>query len=366
MEGRTPHTSGAPNAASPVAATPRRAVWASTAGLLGVRPQGLGSARGGPGVAAQAHQVRPVPEVVLRLAAFQDGVVTAAQLVEAGVDLARAARLVDAGLWRRSHRGIYVVHNGRVSWQTRARGAVAYAGPGAALSRRAAGHVHGILPTPPALIEIDVPAARTVTRVPGLSIRRRRVMPAVTSAVVDAPDTVLDLVADAPDVDAVVALLCAAARARVPGHRVVEALGRRQRFARRTLVLDVVGEVADGVESPLERRYRGDVEQAHGLPRSTLQRRDRVAGRNIRSDVEYVGLGVRAELDGRLAHLDRDADDVWRDNAVLVERGQVTLRYRWAHVVGAPCATATQVARALQVRGWRGQIRPCGPSCRAT
>jgi hypothetical protein len=317
---------------------------------------------------AQAHPVRPVPAAVLRLAAFQEGVVTAAQLVEAGVDLAHAARLVDAGLWRRRHRGVYVVHNGRVSWQTRARAALAYAGPGAALSRRAAGHVHGVLPAPPALIEIDVPATRTVTRAPGLSVRRRRVMPAVSSdpSVVNAADTVLDLVADAPDVDAVVALLCAAARARVPGQRVVEALGRRQRFTRRALVLDVLREVADGVESPLERRYRGDVERAHGLPRSTLQRRDRVAGRSIRSDVEYVGLGVRAELDGRLAHLDRDADDVWRDNAVLVERGQVTLRYRWAHVVGTPCATAAQVAQALRARGWRGQIRPCGPGCRAT
>ena len=57
----------------------------------------------------------------------------------------------------------------------------------------------------------------------------------------------------------------------------------------------------------------------------------------------------------------RDDDDVWRDNAVRVTHGDVTLRYRWRHVAGAPCATAAQVAAALRARGWQGSPARCAP-----
>lgn len=292
---------------------------------------------------------------------------TTAQLVRLGLDPSRPPRLAAAGYWQRCHRGVYVTHNGPVGWRTAARAALAYCGPGAALSRRSAGYVRGLVPKPPSVIEVDVPASRCVMPSAGISIRRRRVMPDVSAGlvVVNAADTVLDLVAAAPDEDAAVAVLCAAARSGVPAWRVTDALAARQRCARRALVVEVLGDVAEGVESPLERRYRRRVERAHGLPRARLQLRDRVGGRWIRSDAEYPGLGVRIELDGRLAHLDRDVADVWRDNAVLIERGQITLRYRWSHVAGAPCETSRQVAAALRGRGWRGTARPCGPCCTA-
>lgn len=87
-------------------------------------------------------------------------------------------------------------------------------------------------------------------------------------------------------------------------------------------------------------------------------------GRWVRADRVFDGLGVRVELDGQLAHPHGSTDrDVWRDNAVLVERAELTLRYRWTHVTSSPCATAAQLATALHARGWRGTLRRCGPAC---
>ena len=71
------------------------------------------------------------------------------------------------------------------------------------------------------------------------------------------------------------------------------------------------------------------------------------------------------ELDGNAAHPieDRELDRI-RDNAVA-EAAQVTLRYGWKSVVGAPCAVAAQVGRVLISRGWTGTVRHCGPGCAA-
>lgn len=116
----------------------------------------------------------------------------------------------------------------------------------------------------------------------------------------------------------------------------------------RALLLDLLAEAEDGVESPLERRYQRDVERRHHLPRAQPQVRERLTNGWIRADAVYLGLGVRTELDGALAHpFGRTDADTWRDNAVLIERGDITLRYRWAHVAARPCAVAAQVQAAL-------------------
>ena len=124
-------------------------------------------------------------------------------------------------------------------------------------------------------------------------------------------------------------------------------------------------EVEAGVESPLELRYRVAVERGHGLPQSELQTREVLSGRWIRADCRYRRYGVRVELDGRLAHPGGRTDqDTWRDNAALLETDEITLRYRWHHVAGTPCRTASQVVTALRRGGWQGTPRPCGPGCR--
>ena len=134
----------------------------------------------------------------------------------------------------------------------------------------------------------------------------------------------------------------------------------RPRQRDRSLLLEVLAEVADGCESPAERRYVRDVERAHGLPRGRRQTRYGGAGRR---DVEYEG-GVVVEIDGRLGHsawadVQRDGR---RDRRTLAS-GRVTLRCYWTDLVPTACALAGDVSQVLRSRGWAGRPRRCGPSC---
>ncbi|WP_152189148.1 type IV toxin-antitoxin system AbiEi family antitoxin domain-containing protein [Georgenia satyanarayanai] len=307
-----------------------------------------------------------------QLAEHHEHVLTRAQLRDEGATDRWVRHLVDTGSWQRAYPGVYVTHSGNLEWLTRVAAALAYAGTGAAISHSTASDwwfetAATRAQRMDAPVEISVPAHRTVTPMDGLRIHRRRTMPKILAGRVDAvhpSETALDLVARAETTDDVIGILVRATRKVVHPNAMLKALERRGRVRGRDLVVDLLGEVADGVESPLELRYRQHVERAHGLPRAELQTREKLAGGWIRADCRYRGLGVRVELDGKLAHPGGRTDkDTWRDNAALLEAGEITLRYRWSHIAGTPCATAAQVARALHQGGWGGSPRPCGPAC---
>ncbi|WP_199422737.1 type IV toxin-antitoxin system AbiEi family antitoxin domain-containing protein [Actinotalea solisilvae] len=306
-----------------------------------------------------------IPGSVLRLAARQNDAITVAQADRLGLTKHRVARLVAAGHWQRLHRGVVVVHSGPLPWLTRARAGLLYAGPGAALSHASAGYLHRFLRAEPSLVDVSVPAHRRVMRSDGLVVHLRRAMPSTTAGIVSVgrADTVVDLVASRGDVDEAVSVVCAAVRAGTRPDEILAALSARPAVGRRRLLEELLGAVRDGVESALELRYQRDVERRHGLPRSRAQARRVVGGRWTRADRRYDDVGLTVELDGEVAHPGgRTDDDVWRDNAVLLSFGDLTLRYRWRHVL-RPCATAVQVGVALRRLGWRGSPRPCGPTC---
>jgi very-short-patch-repair endonuclease len=177
--------------------------------------------------------------------------------------------------------------------------------------------------------------------------------------------TLVDLVHHpATTADDVVSLVAAVRELGVPIRDVRAVLAARRSIRGRALLEDLLAPSSVGIESPLEHRYVRDVELAHGLTRAQLQHRQRVDDVSIRADVRYVRFRVRVELDGEVGHPGGTTDaDVWRDNAVLVHSGEVTLRFRWRHVAVAPCRVAAQVAAALAARGWRGTPRRCGPGC---
>lgn len=305
-------------------------------------------------------------EVVGAVAIRQGGVVTVEQLVGLGADRAWIRRQVDRAVWQRLATGVVLTHSGPVTWLSRAWAALLHAGPEAALSHEAAAHLHGFLLRPPPWVDVTIPGARRVRPSLSIVLHRSAMMPpsAGRPRRTWRGDTVVDLVAASRSDDEAVGWVCDAVRAGARPHEIAVALDRRRRVRSGPLLRDLIEEAAEGVESPLERRYHREVERRHGLPRSVLQVRQVVGGTAIRTDALYEGLGVRAELDGGLAHPGGRIDaDTWRDNAVLIERGEVTLRYRWRHVVVTPCATAAQVAAALQARGWTGRPRPCGPAC---
>jgi hypothetical protein len=302
------------------------------------------------------------------LALRQDGVVTRAQTLELGGTGAWVARRADRGEWQRLHTGVYVTHSGPVAWRSRARAALLHAGPGAALSHRSAGYVHGFDVTPPRVVEVVVPASRSVVGGEQLRVHRSRsVPPAYGRLRRTAPGpTVVDIVGTCMTEDDVVGVLTSAVRAGVRPWEVVTAVEQRRRVRHRPLLIGVIGDVLSGVESPLEHRYHRDVQRRHALPTAVLQARERLDGWWIRADRIYEGCGVRVELDGRLGHPGGRTDrDTWRDNVVLLERAEITLRYRWAHVALEPCAVAAQVEQALQSRGWSGTARSCGTDCTA-
>jgi len=134
-------------------------------------------------------------------------------------------------------------------------------------------------------------------------------------------------------------------------------------LSRRRLLRVVLDDVASGSYSALERRYVIQVERPHGLPTAVRQRRVR-PGRTVHyRDVEYVGLGLVAELDGRLGH--ESAQDRWSDldrdlSSLLV--GDLTVRLGWGEVL-QPCRTAEAVGSLLVARGWTGRLRQYSAGC---
>lgn len=147
--------------------------------------------------------------------------------------------------------------------------------------------------------------------------------------------------------------------------RIAEHLLARRAHSWRGLLTDLLSDVVDGVQSPLERRYRNDVERAHGLPHGTRNRPETVAGSRRYRDVRYEEYAVVVELDGREAHPDDERfRSRARDNRPASE-GTYALRYGWREVAGAACDLAGEVATMLHRGGWTGTVRSCGPGCTA-
>lgn len=297
----------------------------------------------------------------------QDGCITTAECKRIGLSGKRVAWLVRHGHWIRLHHGVYLAASGAPSWRQRARAALLHAGRGAALSHESAAFARGLTTIAPRTIEVAVPATRRAKSSGGVRVIRREPMPPSFGRLraVAAEHTVLDLLDRAQTVDDAMGVITRAHRARVAPWALREVLASRSRVRRRQLVADLLAEADAGIESPLERRYHHDVELAHELPTAQLQVRAVLGGQWTRADRRYSEFGVRVELDGQLAHPDGRTDhDTWRDNAALVECHDLTLRYRWSHVVSRTCETAAQVALALGRGGWTGTPRRCGPACR--
>lgn len=310
--------------------------------------------------------MRVAAQLVDDVARRQGGAVTVAQLVQLGADRTWISRQVDGGRWQRVHRGVLVTHTGPVRPRTAAWAALLYAGRDAALSHESAALRYEFTADVPRSVAVTIPADRRVRPSPGLVVHLRSTPPPASGQprTVWRSDTVVDLAAAARSVDDAVGWACRAARAGVRPLEIMAAIERRGRFRGSALLRDLVAEVEAGIESPLERRYHHDVERRHGLPRARLQAQQALGGLWLRADGIYDGYGVRFELDGNLGHPGGRTDaDTWRDNVVLLETGDRTLRYRWRHVAVTPCATAGQMATALRLGGWHGVVTRCGPQC---
>ena len=298
-------------------------------------------------------------------AAGQSGLVSRAQALSGGMTRKAVECRLSSGRWITVHPGVYQTMPGRQDWETRAVAALLHAGHGSALCGTSAGHLWGLVRTPPDPIRVVVPATRRVRDVPGVVISRSRHAPDRVDHLAwphrtTVEHTVLDL-SDRRGPDRAIAVAAKAIGLELTStDRLRQALAERPRQSDRSLLLEIFAEVAEGCESPAERRYIRDVERAHGLP---VGRSQSPFGKAGRRDREYE-CGVVAEIDGRLGHggwLDVQSDGR-RDRAATVA-GRTTLRCYWSDLVPTACALALEVAQVLRAKGWPGRPRGCGPAC---
>ena len=282
------------------------------------------------------------------------------------------ARALGSRWQRTDHHGVYLTTTGPASYLARCRAALLHAGNGAALGMTTAAWIWGLTDEAPDLVHVMVPAHRRLARQPGVQFHirthlRQRVHPARVPPVVRLEDTVLDLVDRRGSTrgEVIDLVLRACQRRLTSTGRLRSAMALRRRLRHRALVRDLLTEIEDGVETPLERRYARDVERAHGLPRGLRNRQEGARGRRRYRDVRYLAYRTVVELDGRAAHpAERRELDDWRDNELLVVEGTRTLRYGWRSVTDSACETAEQVVALLRSGGWTGATTRCGPGCR--
>jgi hypothetical protein len=306
------------------------------------------------------------------LVEFQSRVAARRQALAAGVPEDVIEWRVQSGRWLRLQRGVYATFTGKPSREARLWAALLRAGPGAVLSHETAAELHGLTSTPSTKIHITVPHRHNPVRtrkIPGVIIHRARRIAADPQPPwqlrrTRVADTVLDLVGAAKTFDDAYGWICRGVGRQLTGPRQLrEALAARKKIRWRVLLTEALDDAAEGVDSPLERRYVHGVERAHGLPQARRQYRVLHGGRNKYLDNLYEEYQVCVELDGAAAH---PADERWRDTSrdnTNLAAGKETLRYGWPGVTVHRCESAIQLAAVLRRNGWQGNLRPCGPAC---
>lgn len=170
-------------------------------------------------------------------------------------------------------------------------------------------------------------------------------------------DTVIDLAALSEEPDVVGLVTQAVSSHKTTAPRLLKTLERRERHPHRGLLRDMLADVAEGAESPIELRYLRKVERPHGLP--TGRRQKSRMGLRYCSDVGYDKQQLLVELDGRDAHQGTARfRDMRRDNR-FAARDHVTLRYGFYDLTHHPCAVAGQVWSVLAERGWPDPFTHC-------
>lgn len=300
----------------------------------------------------------------------QEGVVSHKQAIDAGLTRhAIEARLV-SGRWQRLHRGVYATFSGPIPRGAMLWGAILRAGDGAVLSHHTAAETWKLSDRVSSSIHVSVPRQAGPLAVPGMAVHYSSRLPEARHPARLPPqttleETVLDLAAlTATAEDAIAWAIKACQRRLTTPERINSAMALRRRTRWRSDLRDALTEVREGVHSPLELRYKRDVEARHRLPRGERQVLIVRGSQRQYHDVRYVEYGVCVELDGVDAHPEESKRrDARRDNHNTLE-GLLTLRYDWIPVAYHPCSVAHEVAHLLRNCGWPGTLRPCAQACR--
>lgn len=300
-----------------------------------------------------------------RLARRQQGVVSRAQALAAGMTAAQVRWRLRRGDWQVIHRGVYLTNSGTTDWRARARAALLRCGPGSVLVLRSASHLWRLERTAPSVIAVGVPHDRHPEAVDGVVVLRRRGLDPVQvdGLPVSRPAATVIDIADRPDcsVDDAVALAARACQERsVDAAALLRELESRSRHRLRQELRLALWEVGDGAESLPETWFESRVRRPHGLP--AFERQVGETDRS-RTDLKNRRFATNVEIDGRLWHAgERFHLDRQRDRRAA-GRGEVTLRVTPLELDRVPCDVARDIGRALRHRGWTARPTPCSASC---
>lgn len=308
------------------------------------------------GETASMHPRTSIPEAVRSVAAEQARVISIEQAKPLGLTTTQLRRYLDEGHWTRLAHGIYLVGPPPPDWFSLLWAGALYAGPAAAVAGLAAARLWGLTAHEQTPISIILPhSARARADSAWWEFTRRR----SSFRIVGSPprlsveQTVLDLCRLEPERSAHWVTQAVGAR-RTTVVRLRTELADLQRHPARRQLGQLLADVGQGAQSPLELVYLRDIERAHGLPAGRRQARSG----GFWVDVAY-DLGLMVELDGRRGHGGADAfRDMDRDNFHAMH-GIGTLRFGWQQCQAEPCRVATMVAVRLQALGWVGEMSSC-------
>ena len=298
----------------------------------------------------------------------QHGVLTTRQAKTAGLSPDAIRWRVTDGQWTRLAPGLFYAYPGQMTWMGRAQALTLKLGEGGALTGESAAYLHGVQPSPPAIITGSV-VGRQVRRLPGTRVSRRSSLDVASRKglpVTTAASTVLDCCAHyGPGQwkDIVHLLARWVHGATVTAPEIMAQMERRRRYVHRDLVTTALAPIAGGVESALELQAIQGVIISHGLPMPTLQVRDYSADGEVRRDAEWEKYGVVLECDGVLFHTGASAQADRRRDRHTARSGRVTVRAGYVEIVYGPCDLALDLFLTLRSRGYRGPIVPCGQGC---
>jgi predicted transcriptional regulator of viral defense system len=301
----------------------------------------------------------------------QEGVITHGQAIDAGLTRHAIEARLDSRRWQRLYRGVYATYSGPIPRAAMLWGAILRVGDSAVLSHHTAAETWKLSDRALSSIHVSVPRRAGKVDVPGLVVHYSSRLPQARHPARLPPqttieDTVLDLSALATTAeDAAAWAIKACQRRLTTAERVRNAMTLRHRTRWRRDIADALTEVREGVHSPLELRYKRNVESKHLLPRGERQVLAIRGSQRRYHDVRYAEYGVCVELDGVTAHPQESRRrDAKRDNDNTLE-GLLTLRYDWIPIAYHSCSVALEVGQLLRNRGWPGTVSPCGPVCPA-
>jgi len=310
------------------------------------------------------------------LLSLQHGVIARWQAARAKLDVTAIDVQLRRHRWQALYSGVYGAFTGEPSRIAVLWAAVLRAGPDALLSHHTAAELDRLSDKPREAVHVTISAPRRVcvtageceNALPRIIVHRLARIddvrhPSRTPPRTRVEETTLDLAQTSANAhEAISWLIRACSRRLTTDALLLAAIDARRKLRWRNELAAALNDA--GIHSSLEWRYVRDVERRHGLPIAQRQAVSRAGIRTRHLDNLYREFGVAVELDGRAAHpAEARWRDIHRDNASAAV-GIITLRYNWADITMDPCRVANEIACVLRSRGWKGQLRPCGPDCR--